>query len=168
MKNNGLFTFIILLVMLLILLELNIFLQKNNLSFEKTKNELIKLEEANKKRTIMEENIDKIIFLKLEENLKKNNSNIFDVQKEINSFILNYLKEKAKATNLFLENEKNLSLNYLNENSVVSIIKIKNITYSEYVFTSNVSKTNNISSKIGNEIKVNFKIPIDYSIKVVR
>ncbi|MDD3084248.1 MAG: hypothetical protein PHP82_04460, partial [Candidatus ainarchaeum sp.] len=62
MKNNGLFTFIMLLVMLLILLELNIFLQKNDLSFEKTKNELIKLEEANKKRTIMEENIDKIIF----------------------------------------------------------------------------------------------------------
>ncbi len=168
MKNKGLFSFMLFLVLLIIILELSIFLQKNESDFEKTKNELIKLEESNKQRTIIEENIDKIIKIKLEEQILKNNSNIFVAQKEINTKLFEYLKERAKATDIFFENEKELSIEYLNQNSVISIIQIKDITYAEYFFTSNILKTNIVSSKIGNKIKVFFRIPVDYTIKVVK
>lgn len=153
--------------MSIILLEFFLFLEKNNSSFEKMKNELIILEQNNFQRTIIEQNIDKIIYLKLKENNLKRNTNIFVAQKEINQKLLNYLKDKASATNFFLENEKKLSLDYLNSNSVVSIFQTKNIIYSEYVFTSNYSKTQNISQKMGNDFKIYLKIPIDYFVRVI-
>ncbi|MDD4250991.1 MAG: hypothetical protein PHX27_02255 [Candidatus ainarchaeum sp.] len=167
MKNNGLFTFIVLLVMLLIITEFSIGLNKSNTLFEKNKNELIKLENAHKERTILEENVDKIIKIKLEEISQTSITNILIAQNEINSVLYNYLKNRAKAKNIFSENETDLTLRFLNENSVVSILKIKEITYAEYVFTSNISKTNIVWTKLGNYLKLEFKIPVDYITRAI-
>jgi hypothetical protein len=168
MHSKGIFSFIILIIMMLIILELNVFLTKENNEFEKIKNELMIIENASKERVIMEENVDKIINFILEKNVGNNTTNIFLVRNEINSNLFNYLKNRAKATNIFGEKEKDLTLNFLNENSVVSIIKIDGITYSEYSFTSDITKTNIVNSKLGNNLILEYRIPIDYIMRVVK
>jgi hypothetical protein len=154
--------------MMLIILELNVFLTKENNEFEKIKNELMIIENASKERVIMEENVDKIINFILEKNVGNNTTNIFLVRNEINSNLFDYLKNRAKSSNIFGEKEKYLTLNFLNENSVVSIIKIDGITYSEYSFTSDITKTNIVNSKLGNNLILEYRIPIDYIMRVVK
>ncbi len=165
---KGFFSFSIILALLLLLIIFSIGINESSLEKEKIKTELIALEQASKERTLIENNVDKIISVSLTEQIEKENLNLIIAQNEINSALLKYLRPRARKTNLFLEDMGILDLLYLNENSVVLLFEYNGLTYGEYAFTSNIGKTNNISSFLGRQTKLFFKIPIDYSMKVLK
>jgi hypothetical protein len=167
MQTNGFFTFILVLVMLLFLLELSIIFNNSNFILSETKTDLIALEQANRERTIIENNVDKIITNKLTEQLEKENLNVLIAQTEINLFLLTYLQTRAKRSNLFLEEGGDIDLFYLNQNTVVVLLQVEGVSYGEYVFSSNELKTNNVSKLIGDTIKVQYKLPIEYFASVI-
>jgi len=68
---------------------------------------------------------------------------------------------------MFLENEHELSLDFLNQTTSLELFETKNIKYAQFVFTSNISKNKNISKVFGKNFKIIFKIPINYSKKVI-
>lgn len=164
---KGFFSFLIIIAITIVLINFCLILQNNSISFKEIKNELIAIEEASKERTLIENNVDKIISKKIEEIIFLEETNVTNAQNKINSRLLEYLTGKAFATDFFLENEKTLTLNYLNENSVVIIFKTKEMSYIEYSYTSNITKTKNVSSKLGKKLKLFFVIPIGYSQKVI-
>jgi hypothetical protein len=127
----------------------------------------MKIEQANKERTILENNVDKIINKKLTEQILKQNFNITTAQNEINSALSKYLQNKVDATNLFYEKKFELNLTYLNKNTSVIIIKAEGLTYGEYDYTSNPIKNEIVGKKIGNKLKTNFKIPAGYMQKII-
>jgi len=153
--------------MVLFLLELSIIFNENNFILSETKTDLIVLEQANTERTIIENNVDRIITNKLIEQLEKENLNVLIAQNEINSALLNYLQSRARKSNLFLEESDPLDLFYLNQNSVVVLLQVKGVSYGEYVFSSNELKTNNISRLLGDKIKIQYKLPIEYFVSVI-
>ena len=120
-------------------------LTSNNLTSLETG--FITTENASMQRVVMENNVDRIIQVKLVEQVEKENFNLILIQTEINSSLLNYLKPRAKATNLFFENETSLTLEYLMLNSSAFLLEIKGIKYAEYSFTSNPIQNTIISSK---------------------
>ncbi len=168
MNKKGLFSFIIVLAITLILLEFFIGLQETTNSFEKTKNELIKIEKAHLERTVIEQNVDRIVLEKLSKQLEKKNTNSLIVQREINNSLNHYLSGKARATSIFSEHEEKLTIEYLNKNSILIILEFDNKFFSEYVFTSDITRTEKVSGKMGNKMKTEFEIPFNYTIRVIR
>jgi len=168
LSPKGFFSFIAVLAMSLVLLEVSVMAGNNSLEFEKTRNDLVQLEGANKERTIMENNCDKIVSLKLAEQVMLGNLNSLSVQREINSALLNYLQGRAYATNLFLENGAPLTLEYLNQNTSAFVLRANGVTYAEWAYTSNEMKTNKISSKLGKHATLNFTIQIGYTQRILR
>jgi len=165
---KGFFSTIIIIAILLILINLSIlsFNLENNLS--SLESDLIIVENASKERTIMENNIDRIIQQKLIEQVEKENFNLILIQTEINSSLLNYLGKRAKATNLFFEDELPLTLDYLMLNSSAFLLEIKGIKFAEYSYTSAPLMNTTISSKLGKDSILYFTIPIGYTIRVVQ
>jgi hypothetical protein len=168
MNCKGFFTFILVFVMILFLFELSIIFNENDFVLNEVETDLIALEQANKERTIIENNVDKILSSKLREQLLKENFNVLVAQNEINLSLLNYLYSRASKSNLFLEEIGSLDLSYLNQNSVVVLLQVNGISYGEYVLSSNELKTNNISRLLGDKIRIQYKLPIEYVVRVMQ
>lgn len=166
-NSKGFFSFILTLVLILILFNITIQINNTTKELEKTKNELVKTEIAQKERTIIENNIDKIIKVKLEEQLISKNYNTTKIQKEINSKLIQYLSNKVNSCDTIYKTTKELTLNFLNENTAAFIFDKDGLTYAEYTFTSNITKSNNICKEFGDKTIIEFKIPNDYSIKII-
>ncbi len=164
---KGFFSFLIIIAITIVLINFCLILQNNSKDFKEIKNELIAIEKASKERTLLENNVDKIISKQIEDILFLEETNVIHAQNKINSKLLDYLNEKAFATDFFLENENLLTLNYLNENSILIIFKTNETSYIEYLYTSNITKTKNVSAQLGEKIKLFFVIPIGYSQKVI-
>ena len=165
---KGFYSTIIIIILLLILVSFSIFSAQTNNKITKMKNDLIILENASKERTIIENNVDRIIQIKLLEQVEKENYNLILIQTEINSSLLKYLKNKTVATNMFFENSSPLTLEYLMLNSTAYLLEIKGIKYAEYSYTSLPLMNSIVSAKLGNGTIIHFKIPIGYSTKVIR
>lgn len=163
---RGFFGFLLIFILLLLLVFVSI--KENNFYSElnESKTLLIEAEQNSKERTILENNTDKIVFLKLKEQANKQNFLIKSVLNEINYSLEKYLFGKAKATELGKEKGE-VTLNFLNKNSAAFIIEKEGITYAEYSFTCGLERTNEVSKQIGNEMKVTFTIPCGYTVRVV-
>jgi hypothetical protein len=163
---RGFFGFLLIFVLLLLLTFVS--MKENNFYSElnESKTLLIEAEQNSKERTILENNTDKIVFLKLKEQVNKQNFLIKSVLNEINHALEKYLIGKTKATNFGVEKGE-ISLMYLNENSTAFLIEKEGITYAEYTFTCGLERTNEVSKKIGEEMKVIFTIPCGYTVRVI-
>ncbi len=139
--------------------------QSENELFD-TQNELIKAEQANKERTLLENNCDKIIYAKLNEQILKNNFNVASAQNEINSALANYLKGKAKSMNLFHEETGEITNTSLNHNSAVILLQTKEVIYAEYVYSSNPLRNTFVGKRLGEEIITYFEIPIGHTTRI--
>jgi len=164
---KGFFGFALCLAMILILLLFGTTIQKDQEQLEKIKNELIIAEQANKEKTLLENNTDKIIKTKLIEQTENKNFNTAKAQNEINTALENYLQGKAVATTIFGEKIGELTKEFLKENSSVMILQTNGKTYAEYVFTSNTSKNTTVSSKLGNKIITYFEIPAGHTTRIM-
>ncbi|MFA5931255.1 MAG: hypothetical protein WC821_03005 [archaeon] len=165
---KGFFGYALGLAMLIVLLYLGISLGNHQFELEKVKNELIITEISNKEKTLLENNTDKIIRTKLEEQIILKNYNLIKAQNEINSTLSNYFKGKANAMSIFNEKLGEATTSFLNQNSSVAIFEAQGITYAEYTFTSNLLKNTTVGKKLGNKIITYFQIPIGYTTKIIR
>lgn len=164
---KGFASFFILLIMCTALIIFTQETTNSNHLLEKTKNELIKAEEASKQRTILENNTDLIIKTKLEEQIAKKNFNREKAKQEINKALASYLKNKAHIYTSFGEKQEIIT-ELVNQNSLTQIVKTKNIIYAEYSFTSNDKKNAKLISILGKGIKISFQIPIGYTQKTTK
>jgi len=162
---KGFFSFILLFLIAIIILEYSLFFNTQEENFLTTKLELIALEKANKDRTIFENNVDKIIFTTLNEELDKTTNLIF-IQNKINSQLLTFLDQKVDAK--INNNKTNLNLSFLNNSSSVIAFETQKLKYAEYVFTNGLLLNNSISKKLGNKTQLEFTIPIYYSQRVIK
>jgi hypothetical protein len=160
---KGFFAFATVLAIISLLLIFSHNSAESSFILEQTENELIKTEEAHKERTLLENNVDKIVEEKLKEQIEKRNHNTKKALEEISASLSEFLKEKTVAKTIFGQTIGEVTKEFLNENSAVQIIKTKKFIYAEYTFTSNLSKTNTITADFGNEIKIEFRVPIGYS-----
>lgn len=165
---KGFFGYALGLAMLIILIYLGIALGNNQFELEKVKNELIMAEITNKEKTLLENNTDKIIRTKLEEQMSLRNYNLSKAQNEINSTLSNYFKGKASAYSIFNEQLGEATTSFLNQNSSIAMFESQGITYAEYTFTSNPLKNTTVKTKLGNKIITYFQIPIGYNTKIIR
>jgi len=166
MNKKGFVGFILILAIITLLLFFTIQLNQNNENLEKTKNELIKAEMANKERTILENNVDKIIDIKLNEQITLQNFNTQTAKNSINSTLANYLNGKAKI--YLLNNQtREISLLFLNQNSSVQLLKSKYFIYAEYVYAPNLF-SNTIKQKLGNKLIIEFIFPSYYTKTILR
>jgi hypothetical protein len=166
MNNKGFVGFVLILAMATLLLFFTIQLKQNNESMEKTKNELIKAEMANKERTIIENNIDKIIDAKLNEQITLQNFNTQKAKNSINSELFKYLNKKAKVY-LFNGATNEISLLFLNQNSSVQLLKSEYFIYAEYVYAPNTSTTQ-LKQIFGNKLISEFIFPANYTKTIMR
>ena len=165
---KGFFSFIAIFAMLLLLLITGIILNHSENRLVHINNILIKTEIASSQRTLLENSVDKIILYKLREQVKIENFNIINAKNEINNSLTHHLHGKASATNILLKKTGEVTADYLNDSSAVTILRTNELTYAEYSFSSNELKTNNVSTKIGEEITLYYKIPIGYSARVIQ
>jgi len=164
---KGFYSTIIVIAMLGLLISfsnLSTLTSKEINSFE---TDLIILENASMQRVVMENNVDRIIELKLIEQLKKENFNLILIQTQINSSLFNYLKNRAHASDLFFENTTPITIEYLMLNSSAFLLEVKGIRYAEYAYTSTPLLDSIVSSKFGKDSILHFKIPIGYTKRVV-
>jgi Tfp pilus assembly protein PilX len=166
--QKGFYSFFIVLAMMVILLALGVQAQNSSLELERARDGMIDMEQANKERTILENNTDRIIAAKLEEQVIRGNFNTESAKGEINSALLGYLLGKAQATDIFYGQAKELTLDYLNQNTGAVILKANGVTYAEYTYTSNLLKSSIVSAKLGKDAAIYFRIPIGHTTKVVR
>ena len=129
--------------------------------------ELIALENASKDRTIIENNVDTIITQTLITIVLLEKTNIPASKELINLNLLNYLQDKAFATDLLLLNQSRLNLLHINNSTQLEVYKTQGLTYANFYFTGGENLENNISSELGNSIKLIFKIPKGYTKKVI-
>ena len=145
-----------------------IILINNSQNFSKeTQIELIAIENASKDRALVENNVDRIITFKLREISILEKTNLSKSKEIINLALFNYLKNKTIAFNILTNQNSQLTLNFLNQNSQIEIYKVKDIVYARYYFTGGETKTNFVSKELGNNLKLNFKIPINYLQEVI-
>jgi hypothetical protein len=164
---KGFFGFVIVFAILVLLLTLVTFENNFYSSLEKAKIMIIDSEQASKERTILESNIDKIIFSVLEEQVLQENFEIENVKNEVNQKIIIYIKGRAKASTIFFENNKEPTTNFLNENSESLLVEKSGITYAEYVFTGGILRNNTISNNFSKNAKIFFQIPPGYTVRVI-
>ena len=164
---KGFFSSIIVVAILLVIIVFVNFTLNNAKTINGIERELIIVEQASKERTLMENNVDRIIQIKLKEQLMKENYNVPLIQTEVNLALLSYLGKRAKATNIYFENENNLTALYLIANSSAFSSSTKGITFAEYTYTSLPAMQTIVSSKFGENTILYFKIPIGYTIRVI-
>ena len=107
---KGFFSFILLFLMAVIILEYSLFFVSQENNFLETKIELIALETSNKDRTILENNVDRLIFNTLNNELDKT-TNLIIIQNSVNLKLLNFLDGKVIAKVKKVKKNLNLSLN---------------------------------------------------------
>jgi acid phosphatase class B len=158
---KGFFSIFLVLVSIIIIFDLLVVLSEQNNSFSEIKTELIAIENASKDRSILEKNVDKIVSKSLEE-IVFSDTSIQEGLNLINSRLSNYLKEKAFIRNIFSDSKQQITKNKLNDLSVLSIFRTKNLSFAQYTFTSDITKTTIVSKKLGKNILLEFTIPINY------
>ena len=166
MNHKGFVGFVLILAMITLILFFTIQINQNNENLEKTINELIKAEISNKERTLLENNVDKIIDTKLNEQITLQNFNTTTAKNSINSALYNYLNLKAKIY-LFNEQSSTITLLFLNQNSTVQLLKSEYFIYAQYVFVPN-TVTTQIKQKLGNKLVSEFIFPNNYTKTVWR
>ncbi len=159
---KGFFSFIIVLFIIIFLLNITTFFNEETHKKQEIINQLIEIEYFTKERTLLENNVDNLIKIKLDEQLKSSNFDLIFAKQNINNSLFNFLKNKSKESDIFLENEKALTLDFLNQTTSLEIFETKNIKYAQFVFTSNILKNKNISKVFGKDFEIIFKIPIGY------
>ena len=165
---KGFFSTIFVIAVLIILINFSSVSLNTTNNLDKLEKDLMILENASKERVVMENNVDQIVEVVLEEQIEKENFNLISIQTEINSSLLKYLNNKAKATNTFFEDEKPLTLEYLMLNSSAFLLEIKGSKYAEYSYTSLPLMETIISKKLGEGSALYFKIPIGYTVRVIQ
>jgi len=165
---KGFVSFTLVIAIIAVLLFFKIGMMETETKLDSATNELIKAEITNKDRTMLENGVDKIINKKLEEQILKNNFDTTRAQNEINIELSKYLYNKTYGAKITGENIGESTNTFLNENSKVTILKTKYLTYAEYNFCSNLLKNTTIKKKFGNEIKTEFMIPIGYTNKIAK
>jgi hypothetical protein len=150
---RGIFSFSIILVVLVVLLNLSLVENNFYAKIEKAEKDCIEAENSSKERTILENSIDKIIEAKLGEQMRNRNFLPASVKNEINQRLSEYLPSATKE--------------FLNSNSNAYTMEAGGKKYGEYSFTSNEMKTIFITKKIGKKSTAYFTIPVDYSIKLI-
>jgi len=166
MNNKGFIGVVLILAILTLLLFFTIQLNQNNYNLEKIKNELIKAEVANKERTLIENNVDKIINTKLNEQITLQNFNTTIAKNSINSALSNYLQNKAKVY-LINKNTKQITTTFLNQNSSVQLLKSEYYIYAEYNYSPNTITTI-IKQNLGNNLISEFIFPSNYTKTIMR
>ena len=166
MNKRGFVGFALILAIATLLLFFTIQLNQNNENLEKTKNELIKAETANKERTLLENNIDKIIDTKLNEQILLQNFNTSTAKNSINSALFNYLNKKTKVY-LFNGASEELSTTFLNQNSSVQLLKSEYFIYAEYVYAPN-TLTTKLKQIFGNKLISEFIFQTNYTKTIMR
>jgi hypothetical protein len=166
-SSKGFYSFFIVLAMMVLLLGINSKLCDNSLELEKSRNTLIDMEQANKERTVMENNTDRIISTKLDEQVAKKNFNPSLMQNEINSALLNYLRERSYASTTLYESRGQLTLDFLNQNSSAYAIQSSEAIYAHYYFTSNPLKTTTVAASFGESSSIYFMMPPGYARSIV-
>jgi len=164
---KGFFSFILVLFIILFLINITNFFDDQIHTRNKIINQLIEIEYYACQKTILENNVDNLIEFKLNEQLNSSNFDLIFAKQKVNQTLLTFLKNKASQSDMFLENEHELSLDFLNQTTSLELFETKNIKYAQFVFTSNISKNKNISKVFGKNFKIIFKIPINYSKKVI-
>jgi len=163
---KGFFGFAAGLAMIVLLFFLGAAIVQSESELNTAQNELIKAEESNKERTLLENNCDKIIYAKLNEQILKNNFNVISAQNEINSALANYLYKKTRIMNLFYEEIGEVTTSTLNQNSAVVLLQTKEVIYAEYAFTSAPILNTRVGKKLGEKIIAYFELPIGYTTKI--
>ncbi|VVB74542.1 Uncharacterised protein [uncultured archaeon] len=163
---KGFFGFASALAMVTLLFFLGAAIIQSESEVKSAQNELIKAEQANKERTLLENNCDKIIYAKLNEQIPRNNFNVASAQNEINTTLANYLQGKAKTMNIFYEETGEITTTTLNQNSAVVLLQTEEAIYAEYAFTSTPLMNTRIGKKLGEKIISYFEIPIGYTTKI--
>jgi hypothetical protein len=166
-SEKGFFSFIIVILIIGIILTITINLNSVNQKLLETKNELIKTEISQKERTLLENNVDKIIEIKLREQILLKNYNSYKIQNEINSKLLKYLQNRSNSCDTLTNQKENLSINFLNNNTTAYVIQTENASFGEYTFTSNLTKTNIVCKELGDKTKIEFRIPAGYNTKII-
>jgi hypothetical protein len=156
---KGFFAYTICLAMLILITYFLVTTEISQRNLHNTKNELLIIEQSNMQRTLLENNVDKIIYQKLLGEITKNNFRVTSVQNEINTALAKYLQGKTKSMTIFLEVTGEVSKDFLNQNSAVTLLQTNGLTYAEYSFTSNQLKTSTVGALIGNTLKTVFLIP---------
>lgn len=163
MNEKGFFGFLLILILFTLTLFLVLESNQNKKTLLETKNELIKAEENHKKRTLLENNIDKIIETKLLEQIISQNFNLEKAKNNINTALYNYLSDKVNTVN---NSTQKLSPNFLKQNSVVVILKSKEVTYAEYVYAP-TPITTKLTQRFGEKMVIDFVLPNNYSRKII-
>jgi hypothetical protein len=164
---KGFFSFIIILLIIIFLINFSIFRIDVNSEKNDLLNTLIEIEQSSKERTIMENNIDRIITTKLSHQFLEEDFRLEKTKNNINSKIFNYLKNKSKISSIYFDSEEQITLSKLNSMSSVWLTQIDKIKFATYEFTSNTNKNKIISQNFGTDFDLYFKIPINYKISVV-
>lgn len=167
LKQKGFFSFIIVVLIIGIIFVSTINCNKINEKFDKTKNELIITEINQKEQVLLENNVDKIIEMKLREQILSKNFNSYKIQNEINSKLLTYLIDKANACDTISQNKSGLNLIYLNNTTAAYSLQTETVSEGEYIFTSNITKNQIVCKELGEKTKIEFMIPIGYTIRII-
>lgn len=164
---KGFFSFIIVLIITLFLINFILFTNSQNYERNETINKLIEIENYNSKRTIMENNVDRIILVSLNELLFNDNFNLNNAKMVVNKRLFNYLKDNSFEYDIFFNKKQNLTLNYLNSTTSIELIEIKKTKFAYFYFTGGEFRNKNIGTVFGNDFSLIFKIPIGYNKKIV-
>ena len=165
--EKGFAGIIILLGLLVLLFSTAIFLQESKQKLSDTKNKLIELEQASTKRTITENNVDKIIEKTLNEQLEKENYNAGIILSEVNNRILAHLNE-ANFENLFNETKEKATKQKMNSNSIAFAVKEEYISYAEYTYASTIEKSEVLEKCFSKRSDICFNLPVGYNTKVIK
>ncbi len=165
MKGFASFAIIISIIAALLIFKTGLGETQNTLY--ETTNELIKAETINKERALLENNTDKIISLKLAEQITKQNYDTKKAQDEINSALAKYLNNKAYGAKITGEKISEATKEFLNSNSKTTLLKTRYFTYAEYSFCSTIQKNTTIKKSLGEKTQSEFQIPINYTHKII-
>jgi hypothetical protein len=164
---RGFFGFAVVFAMLLLLLGLAVNENRFYSGLGAAKVLMADAEQASKERTIMENNVDRIILFKLGEQASQENFEVELVRGEINAGLIKYLKGRARASTIFSGDLGELTIDFLNENSEALVVEREGITYAEYSFTGGLFNSNTVSSVFGAEARARFIVPPKYFVWVV-
>lgn len=163
--KKGFASFILMISVLMLLLNVNNLLQKNSFEIIENKNELIKAEIAQKERTLLENNTDTIVEAKLAEEILKRNFNSNKIQNSINNALLNYLNNRAQACEIITKKRNKLDLIFLNRNTNAFALEVDGVIYAEYSYVSNIQKSEIVCKILQGNILLEYKIPTGYTIR---
>lgn len=166
MNKKGFAGFILILLMLTLMLFFTIQLNNNKQLMKETLFDLIKAEMDNKERTLIENNLDRIIQTKLNEQITLQNFNTTKAKTSINTKIFDYLKKRTLIQKISEQNAP-LTLTFLNQNSSVQLLKSDYIIYAQYVFATS-TPTTKVKQQFGEKIITEFIFPQNYTKTIMR